>query len=64
MVTTGQTGLEVAEDSIEPAKLGHRFGFAAGHDPRVMAASGVGDGTTASQVAVVKRYHREAMSSP
>ena len=42
MVTTGQTGLEIAEDGIDPAKLGHLFGFAAGHDCWAMAASGFG----------------------
>ena len=42
MVATGQAGLEIAEDGIDPAKLGHLFGFAAGHDCWAMAASGFG----------------------
>ena len=61
MVTTGQTGLEIAEDGIDPAKLGNLLRLAASHDHRVMAASGFGDGAKASQTIRKHRAGRRQM---
>ena len=55
MVTTGQTGLEIAEDGIDPAELGDFFGLAAGRDGRAMTASGFGDSAKAREAI---REHR------
>ena len=49
MVATRQTGLEIAEDGVDPLELGNLLGLASCHDGWVMTAAGRCDGSKASQ---------------
>ena len=49
MIATRQTGLEIAENSVDPLELGNILRLASSHHGRLMATASLGYGTKTRQ---------------